>query len=237
MPRIAPSAYSTAASRGSVYISGPMRGKPNDNFEAFNGAAAMLKHAGWGLIRNPADKGHLSEEYTWQKAMVVDLQWVMECDTICLLPGWDQSEGARLEISVARALGKKFVEATFHGTIGHPEPEWKWAPIDTPSSDSVEGIDAEARRLVYGARAQTYGHPRGDFAAIAKMWTGILQAHLSEGYEITGDQVALMMAALKLARLAKTPTHHDSQVDTIGYMLCLARLQEDPAEVEAWENR
>lgn len=87
-------------------------------------------------------------------------------------------------------------------------------------AEVVEHIEQEARRLVHGERAQTYGHPRGDFDIVANLWSALL------GVEVTAEKVAILMIAFKLARLSKTPTHRDSKVDVIGYVLCLERLME-----------
>ena len=92
-------------------------------------------------------------------------------------------------------------------------------------SESVN-IAEEAVSLVYGKRAETYGHPRKDFRIIAKVWTGLLQGVLQDGTELTEYHVALLMTGLKLARLVMSPQHHDSRVDTIGYMLAMERLDE-----------
>lgn len=115
--------------------------------------------------------------------------------------------------------------------------------------DTHEGVDQEARRVVYGERAQTYGHPRGDFAAIAGIWMAMVRARaefIAPGVKVEDvpwekvldeELVAIMMSGLKLARLTKSPKHRDSQVDTIGYILCLTRLQDDPVELAAWNER
>jgi Domain of unknown function (DUF4406)/Domain of unknown function (DUF6378) len=215
-----------------VYVSGPMRGYPELNRQSFNEVSAVLKDHGADVF-SPADKvntGEHSAATPYDEAIRLDIQMLLESTGICLLPGWQASEGARFEVEVAKNLGLKFYRAEVESGV------WIYKASDVPT-EGAEGIDQEARRLVYGDRAATYGHPRGDFAIIAKHWTATLLPYLKEGYEITGDQVALMMASLKLARLAKTPTHRDSQVDAIGYLLCLARLQEDPAEMAAWESR
>jgi hypothetical protein len=93
------------------------------------------------------------------------------------------------------------------------------------------GIAGEAHGLVYGERAKTYGHPRFDFTSIGTVWTGLLQDLLKEGAHIDAHRVAVLMTGLKLARLVKSPGHHDSRVDTIGYMLTMERLDE-PTEEE-----
>jgi hypothetical protein len=56
---------------------------------------------------------------------------------------------------------------------------------------------------------------------VAGMWSAML------GIPIDAEHVALMMIAFKLARLAATPEHRDSQVDVIGYALALDRLLRD----------
>ena len=95
------------------------------------------------------------------------------------------------------------------------------------------GIAGEAHELVYGARAATYGHPRFDFTSIGKVWTGLLQDLLRDDVKIDAYRVAVLMTGLKLARLVKSPGHHDSRVDTIGYMLTMERLDEPEEEPTA----
>ncbi len=93
-------------------------------------------------------------------------------------------------------------------------------------SEFDKSIAHEAHGLVHGERAKTYGHPRFDFTAIGKVWTGLLQDVLKEGVVLDAYRVAILMTGLKLCRLVKSPDHHDSRVDTIGYMLTMERLDE-----------
>lgn len=223
-------------SRENVYTSGPMRGYPDLNHAAFDSLEAALDASdeGW-VVRSPAasNRYHKHDNNTpYSEAIRVDILSILECEAIMLMPGWRQSEGARFEAEIARSLGLQFYEATYEmtgETFYDAEDSWTWQKMD-PKDIAVEGIDQEARRLVYGERAATYGHPRGDFDTIAKIWSGIL------GVDVKATQVSLMMAGLKLARLASSPEHHDSQVDTIGYMLCHARLFEDEHEIAAWDQ-
>lgn len=100
-----------------VYIAGPMTGIPKWNFPAFFDAEYQLLELGYS-VRNPAhNDGKNVEEamasagtpdkpnYPWSYYMKRDLPHVMDCDMICLLPGWQESKGARLEVHVAQALG------------------------------------------------------------------------------------------------------------------------------------
>ena len=212
------------------YESGPMRinGRTGFNYEVFNEVEAELKPtlAPGDEIINPArnfngDSTRPTEEY-----LALDLKQVLEADVIVLLPGWENSEGAKLEVSVARATGKRFMLAEPHDCIYESnsveacEGKWTFRELDK-LPDVADGIEQEARRLVYGERAKTYGHPRGDFDRVAGMWSAML------GIPIDAEHVALMMIAFKLARLAATPDHRDSQVDVIGYALALDRLLRD----------
>lgn len=64
---------------------------------------------------------------------------------------------------------------------------------------------------INGPREQDYGDPVVGFTRTAKLWEQIL------GTPVTPEQVALCMAALKIARLVETPSHQDSWVDIAGY--------------------
>lgn len=109
------------------------------------------------------------------------------------------------------------------------------AAAPKPQAKTKQSIAHEAYGLVHGDRAKTYGHPRFDFTAIAKVWTGLLSDKLKPGEELDAYRVAVLMTGLKLCRLVKSPGHHDSRVDTIGYMLTMERLDE-PEEEEKTED-
>ena len=70
---------------------------------------------------------------------------------------------------------------------------------------------ADAGMKINGDRARDYGDALENHTRIALMWGAIL------GREITPSQVAVMMIALKISRLANQPEHLDSWVDVCGY--------------------
>ena len=74
-------------------------------------------------------------------------------------------------------------------------------------------LDA-AKKIVLGGRDAEYGGPEDSFARIAKIWTGY------KGVDFTRVDVALMLAGLKMARLAGNPKHRDSWIDLAGYAAC-----------------
>jgi hypothetical protein len=89
-----------------IYIAGKMTGLPDFNYPAFNEAAAALRALGYDVC-NPAEtdggSSHKSREFYLREA----LKLLLECDHMALLPGWETSEGVRLEMFVAIALKMK----------------------------------------------------------------------------------------------------------------------------------
>jgi hypothetical protein len=97
----------------SVYIAGPMRGHQNLNKEAFYDTEEFLKEQRiYHPIINPArlDEGTgLSDEELQtpkglRQVMARDLDALCECDVAYFLMGWEKSEGARVEHSLATML-------------------------------------------------------------------------------------------------------------------------------------
>ena len=85
-----------------VYISGPMTGLPDRNFAAFNAAAQVLRELGLQVV-NPAEI-HAEMDLSWTKSMRLDIKAMCDCDAIVLLPGWETSKGAHLELHLAHRL-------------------------------------------------------------------------------------------------------------------------------------
>jgi hypothetical protein len=88
-----------------------------------------------------------------------------------------------------------------------------------------ESIESEARRLISSDRRTDYGSVKDSFNNIALVWTGILRNRklLSADKYITGEEVALLMSALKLVREANKPKR-DNRVDAVAYILLLDEL-------------
>lgn len=100
-----------------VYIAGPMSNKPLFNFPAFFDAEEQLLNLGYAVM-NPAHNDGVTitealemagsperPNKPWAWYMKRDLPQVVKADILCLLPGWQESKGARLEVTVAKALG------------------------------------------------------------------------------------------------------------------------------------
>lgn len=86
-----------------IYISGPISGHEQaERQKYFNDVRAGLAQAGYEGV-NPFDLHPL--DASWENAMKADLQELCRCDSILMLPGWEESRGAKLEMRVALELG------------------------------------------------------------------------------------------------------------------------------------
>jgi hypothetical protein len=206
-----------------AYVSGPMRGLPNFNELAFSGLSHYLRNELKWQVHNPAENFDGDKTLSYETYMLTDLSQVLISDAIVLLPGWHNSEGAKLELKVAIASGK----TVYAAEVGADE-SWRIEPESEPFK-LTEGIEETARRLVYGDRNKDYGPPRNDFSTIGRKWGATLSAHLRIDFpDIPPELVAVMMVDLKTSRQAASPHHFDSRVDVIGYELCLDRILGEP---------
>ena len=86
-----------------AYLAGPMTGLPELNFPAFHMVTAELRAAGLVVI-NPAEI-NADPAAGWNECMRQDIAQLVTCDLIVVLPGWDRSRGASLEVFIAEKLG------------------------------------------------------------------------------------------------------------------------------------
>jgi hypothetical protein len=112
-----------------IYLAGPMTGLPFFNFPAFHAEAARLRAAGHDVF-NPAERdierhgadisaGNESGSpelavqqhgFSLRDALADDTAFICrEADAIAMLPGWENSKGARAEHALAFALGHSII--------------------------------------------------------------------------------------------------------------------------------
>lgn len=109
-----------------AYVSGPMRGYPRFNFDAFDVVRDHLESNGVHAF-SPADNDRVvwpeceravgfaegvtglddsaPAAYSFRSLLVWDIWAIGQSDAIVLLPGWEGSTGAAIELAAARALG------------------------------------------------------------------------------------------------------------------------------------
>ena len=93
--------------------------------------------------------------------------------------------------------------------------------IETPSIR--EEILRSAAKMVTGERQDDYGTPENNFERIANLWNSYLDRRLNG--RISGVDVAVMMALLKIARIASGHGKRDNWVDLAGYAACGGEIQ------------
>lgn len=90
-----------------LYVAGPMTGIEDFNYPAFNAAAKMLAGFGYDVL-NPVDAEDKNptpgQPQDWDWYMRHALRMVLDADGLALLPGWEKSKGATLEVQVAQSL-------------------------------------------------------------------------------------------------------------------------------------
>jgi len=141
------------------YLSGPMTGLAYFNFRAFEIVAKQLRDVGWfvysprendgeaGIEPNPEGKlGEGGPEY--KDLMKRDLWQVCDSDAVFVMPGWEYSEGAKLEVYVAHQVnvpvytfpGVREIEAPEH--VPH-EFSSRWTGEKTATGESLLPETAE----------------------------------------------------------------------------------------------
>lgn len=98
-----------------VYISGPIKGYPNGNREAFAARVESLTTLGFTAVNphdvEPKHAGPCRGEALEGKAhrygcyLAADIAVLLVCDMITTLPGWQTSTGAKVEMMIAKAVG------------------------------------------------------------------------------------------------------------------------------------
>lgn len=112
-----------------------MSGHPEHNFPAFRDAARTLRAQGHEVV-SPVEldeaegfneKGGpvISGSSEWAAFLARDVKIVAEpdIDAVVVLPEWESSRGAVLEVHVARELGKRVLRYPDLGSVTHPASE------------------------------------------------------------------------------------------------------------------
>lgn len=109
------------------YLAGPMTGRRNFNFPAFDAAAADLRAQGLHIVspaeldrvfgfdpRNMEGTSAELDALDWDRATAIrrDLDAILhpECRGVYLLPGWLNSRGSLVELALAKFLHKEVWE-------------------------------------------------------------------------------------------------------------------------------
>ena len=78
----------------------------------------------------------------------------------------------------------------------------------------IDDLLAEASCLIHGDRQNQYGDIDESWERIGKLWSSLLD--LDE--PISPQTVGLMLALMKISRIAVSPKHTDSYIDALAYI-------------------
>lgn len=109
-----------------VYISGPISGITNGNREQFAQYTEKFKNLNFEPV-NPhtihsdefvndlntkLENKEITELEYWVAFMKPDIAKMMDCDIIAVLPKWETSKGANIEVYIAKSLFMPIIDAT-----------------------------------------------------------------------------------------------------------------------------
>lgn len=86
-----------------------MTGIEQFNYPMFNKVAQELRNSGAQVI-NPAEFFGGKGDRTYQEYMRESIRTILFATEVVLLPNWNSSNGARLEVAIATQLGIKISE-------------------------------------------------------------------------------------------------------------------------------
>lgn len=139
-------------------------------------------------------------------------------DLSCKLNGmpsmWDSDFGLDHSANVGKKVGTPTDTPTAPDT-----------PTDAPTT-RAEILDA-AKKIVTGDREKQYGKPEDNFAVIARFWEVYLNHRCVDamsGLILNPDDVAMLMALMKVARIMTGTFKEDSYIDACGYLSCAAEI-------------
>jgi hypothetical protein len=96
--------------RDVIYIAGPMTGIADYNYPAFHEAARAFRKEGWTVL-NPAESFGGRQDLEYHQYMHNAVELVNFARAIALLPGWEKSPGALMEVLIGVRQGYEFFDA------------------------------------------------------------------------------------------------------------------------------
>lgn len=94
------------------YIAGPVSGLDEKVYKAnFRKAEIAVTVLGYEPI-NPVELPH-DHDRTWLSYMREAMIAMLKCDVLYVLPDWDQSRGAGIEVELAKSLGIPVIFAKY----------------------------------------------------------------------------------------------------------------------------
>lgn len=131
-----------------IVISGPMSGIPNHNLDAFYQAELSLKGLGFS-VKNPAYlvervlKHSLVEpgEPAYRRVQQELKHMIATSNSICLLPGWEKSNGAKQLLATAIDLGRNVL---IYSDLVSNQAVFDWFKSEQEQIDVIDSLCRDA---------------------------------------------------------------------------------------------
>lgn len=92
-----------------IYIAGPITGHHlKKRFKAFELVENKCNELGFNVV-NPMKLKH-DHDKSWESYMRECIEALIKCDAIYLMQGWEISQGARLEFTIASKLKMQIID-------------------------------------------------------------------------------------------------------------------------------
>jgi hypothetical protein len=211
-----------------IYIAGPYSASTKEqkekNIAVARDAAIRLWSNGFAAICPHLNTSHFEDHCIDEEVFLEgDKRILARCDGVFLLPGWEGSAGATSEKRFAKHLG---IPVFDNNDVQSMRNHFNVSGDDTiPQSQSPCTI---ARKIVFGERAASYGHPRENLALEAELFTAYLRkcGVLADGGSLSVRNVGMLNVLQKVARDAHRPKP-DNLVDIAGWVEAIYRAENE----------
>ena len=105
LEKLMPAIEADAENKPTIYISGPISDDP-DYKAKFAKAHQVLEECGFDVL-DPTELVKVSSEKDYTDYLSEALWHMLKADQLYMLKGWSTSTGAKLELKLAKLLGKK----------------------------------------------------------------------------------------------------------------------------------
>lgn len=202
-----------------VYLSGPMSGQPEFGYPVFRVYAKRLREAGHEVI-DPSenfggDPSHERHEY-----MRLDVGHVLNAEAIALLPGWERSRGARLEVAIARELNLPVLDADTLLPVLSGDARFHALLFEMGALHDKKQADY-GREAAVGRAPDPFANVRASSAWGIAPWVGALMR--------LNDKVVRLQSFARKGSLANESAE-DSMLDIAVYALIALVLYREQAE-------
>ena len=206
--------------RGSiVYLAGPMSNLPDYNYPAFHNTTKALREQGF-IVFNPAENHDGRTDLPLEEYYRTDIPQVCDADAVAVLPGWESSGGAKIEVALARQLGKPVIDAITLEEIP-AEPDRHPASAEFHRLLTEIGALHDRKQRDYGSSSDPFANVRASQEFGVPAWVGALIR--------LNDKVTRLKSFATRGELANESAE-DSMLDIAVYALIALILYREPTD-------